>query len=575
MSTYSKSHICQCLTRISTVRRNSTVMISGSRRKTGEQFSQAVLSLARGLSELGIRNGHVVAISAFNSDLYLEWLLAVTFVGGIVAPLNYRWSFQEAKSAMLAVRPVMLVSDASCSHWYSELRDEAFPFLMWKVFIDSTFPRSIKLSNALTTESLRKHSVRALELNYTWAPDGAAIVCFTSGTTGRPKGVVVSHSALTVQSLAKVAIVGYCDDDVYLHLAPLCHIGGLSSALAMLMVGGCHILIPKFEVAIAVDIMEKHNVTSFITVPTILVDLISFINFQTVKLKLLFRMKENWKEKHSINKILNGGGSLTAEMIEQVATYLPQTKLFSAYGMTETSSSLTFMTLYNPSFQTSHQVMQISGGTEPNSTQVLQGICVGKPAPHVELSVRMHGSSTSGIILTRGPHVMVGYWDQYTAKELQSTNDIWLDTGDVGSLDQSGNLWLLGRMNDRIKSGGENVYPTEIEAVLLQHPGVIRAVVVGIPDARLGEQVVGCIQLRESWQWSDRCHGRQDESKEELCSETLKKHCRGKNLTGFKVPRKFIWWRDHFPCTSTGKIIRDQVRSEVMIHRFQSISSNL
>ncbi|CAN0905511.1 2-succinylbenzoate--CoA ligase, chloroplastic/peroxisomal [Linum grandiflorum] len=238
-------------------------------------------------------------------------------------------------------------------------------------------------------------------------------------------------------------------------------------------------------------------------------------------------------------------------------------------GMTETSSSLTFMTLYNPSIQTSHQPMHISGETEQ------QGVCVGKPAPHVELRVRQCGSSASGTILTRGPHVMVGYWDQYTCKELHSTDDVWLDTGDIGSIDQSGNLWLLGRMNDRIKSGGENVYPTEIESVLLQHPGVIRAVVVGIPDARLGELVVGCIQLRVSWQWSDQCCAGQHESKQELCSETLKKHCRGKNLSGFKVPRKFIWWRDHFPCTSTGKIRRDQVRTKVMFHRFQSTSSRL
>ncbi|CAL1402865.1 unnamed protein product [Linum trigynum] len=551
MSTYSKAHICQCLTRLSTVRRNSPVTISGARRKNGQQFVQGVLALAQGLTKLGLRSGHVVAIAAFNSDEYLEWLLAVAFVGGIVAPLNYRWSFQEIKSAILAVKPVMLVSDESCSRWYSDLDyDSEFPFLRWRVFIGSNSLDSMKLPNSLATETIRSQTMGDLDLNFTWAPDGAAIVCFTSGTTGKPKGAVISHSALIVQSLAKVAIVGYSEEDVYLHLAPLCHIGGLSSALTMLMVGACHVLIPKFEATAAVDAIEKHSVTSFITVPTIMVDLISSIT-----------MKENWRGKHSVKKILNGGGSLPPELIGLVANFFPQARLLSAYGMTETSSSLTFMALHDPT------VAEIS-----RQSQGPEGVCVGMPAPHVELKVNRDGR-----ILTRGPHVMLGYWDQYTAPQrLEPTVAIWLDTGDAGSLDDSGNLWLVGRINDRIKTGGENVHPAEIEAVLLQHPGVIGAVVVGIPDARLAELVVGCIQLRESWEWSDSgCCVAEDESRQVLCSETLTKYCRAKNLTGFKAPRMFVRWKEEFPRTSTGKIRRDQVRREVMSRRLLSISSNL
>lgn len=129
----------------------------------------------------------------------------------------------------------------------------------------------------LTTETLKKPALKSLSFNYAWAPEGAVLICFTSGTTGRPKGVTISHSALIIQSLAKIAIVGYDEDDVYLHTAPLCHIGGLSSALTMLMVGGCHIFIPKFDAKLALEAIKQHHVTSLITVPAIMVDLVSII----------------------------------------------------------------------------------------------------------------------------------------------------------------------------------------------------------------------------------------------------------------------------------------------------------
>ncbi|KAJ6894866.1 hypothetical protein NC652_028572 [Populus alba x Populus x berolinensis] len=186
----------------------------GKKQKTGHQFVGDVLSLAHGLLQLGLGNGDIVAICGFNSDWYLEWLLAVAFVGGIVAPLNYRWSFEEAKSAMLMVRPVMLVTDESCKHWYQELQSNALPSVKWHVLSGSPSSGFEKTSNVLTTETLRKHVIGTKQLDYSWAPEGAVVICFTSGTTGRPKGVIISHSAMIVQSLAKVAVVGYSEDDV-------------------------------------------------------------------------------------------------------------------------------------------------------------------------------------------------------------------------------------------------------------------------------------------------------------------------------------------------------------------------
>ncbi|KAJ6894868.1 2-succinylbenzoate--CoA ligase [Populus alba x Populus x berolinensis] len=381
---------------------------------------------------------------------------------------------------------------------------------------------------------------------------------------------------------------------VYLHTAPLCHIGGLSSAITMLMVGGCHVLIPKFEASLAIEAIKQHCVTSLITVPAMMADLIS-----------LTRLKETWKGRQYVKKLLNGGGSLSAELMKDATELFPRAKLLSAYeewdcgcsrlfcnyfhcfcitftttmlatrlGMTETCSSLTFMTLHDPTLQTPAQTLQTVDKTKSSSVHQPHGVCVGNPPPHVELKISADEPSTIGRILTRGPHLMLRYWDQNPMKATESTNDFWLDTGDIGSIDDRGNVWLVGRQNAQIKSGGENIYPEEVEAMLLQHPGVSATVVVGVPEARLTEMVVACIKLRQSWQWTNNNCKQSAENNLTLCREVLRDYCRENKLTGFKVPKLFILWRKPFPLTTTGKIRRDQVRREVMSH-LQFFPSNL
>ncbi|KAL8106957.1 hypothetical protein AgCh_023674 [Apium graveolens] len=567
MSSYSQAHICQCLTRISTLRRNATVTITGTRRKTGEIFVENVVSLASGLVEVvGLKPGDVVAISALNSDLYMEWLLAVTYVGGICAPLNYRWSLEEAKSAMEVVRPILLVTDVSSNYWHSNFQADTISSIKWHVLMEHSVELDITANGVpsfpmLTTEMLKKSSIKSKSLNYIWGPDGAAIICFTSGTTGKPKGVTLSHSAFIIQSLAKIAAVGYGENDVYLHTAPLYHIGGLSSAISMLMVGGCHVLMPKFEAALALKAINQYEVTSFITVPAILADMVSVI-----------RTTETWDRLLSVNKILNGGGSLSVELLKDAIQIFPRSKIISAYGMTEACSSLTFMTLYDSTKENSVQ----SSINEKSNLHEPRGVCVGKTAPHVDLEINSEDVSHSGRILVRGPHMMLGYWGQIpTIKESVPCNGCWFDTGDIGRLDNDGNVWLIGRKNGRIKSGGENVYPEEVEAVLMEHPGVSRAVVVGLPDTRLTEIVVACIQLKPKWTWTDYCSKPSAKDNYQcLSSEILQNFCRDKNLTRFKVPKYCIIWTKSLPLTTTGKLRRDQVRSEVMSHT-QLLSSRL
>ncbi|XP_038678815.1 2-succinylbenzoate--CoA ligase, chloroplastic/peroxisomal isoform X2 [Tripterygium wilfordii] len=465
---------------------------------------------------------------------------------------------------MLITRPVMLVTDGSSSHWYSKLQDNAINSLRWHISLDWPSSGSSCKWNVLNIAKLKQHSVENVPPNYAWAPEDAVIICFTSGTTGKPKGVTISHSALITQSLAKIAIVGYCEDDVYLHTAPLCHIGSLSSAMTILLLGGCHVLIPKFEAKSALEGIEQYHVTSLITVPAIMDSLLSLI-----------RVKKSWKGKESMMKILNGGGGLSTELIKDAIKFFPRAKLLSAYGMTETCSSLTFMTLYDPTFDNPGSSLHTLGLAKSNTVPQPQGVCVGLPAPHVEMKICVDDSSHIGRILTRGPHTMIGYWNLNTSGTSKSSDVVWLDTGDIGCIDDYGYLWLIGRTNNRIKSGGENVYPEEVEAILLRHPGLTAIVVLSIPDAHLTEMVVACVQLRENWKWCDRNLKSSAENKElMISSDILRQYCRDEKLTRFKIPKIFILWRKPFPLTTTGKIRRDQVQREVM-SQLQSFPSNL
>lgn len=227
------------------------------------------------------------------------------------------------------------------------------------------------------------------------------------------------------------------------------------------------------------------------------------------------------------------------------------------------------MTLYDPKIDQRKFI----------SFEQTRGICVGKPAPHVELRICVDGSSDVGRILTRGPHVMLRYWNGSPAKaSAESSNGVWLDTGDIGSIDDYGNVWLIGRANGRIKSGGENIYPEEVtiahidsvhkaryisgacnkaiqkisstlctkfscsgsclmmqvERTLLEHPGVTGVVVVGIPDARLTEMVVACVQIRENWQWvNTSTRDSVAEHMLHISSENLWQYCKEKSLTGY------------------------------------------
>ncbi|KAJ8901521.1 hypothetical protein NDN08_007365 [Rhodosorus marinus] len=298
-------------------------------------------------------------------------------------------------------------------------------------------------------------------------------IFFTSGTTGRSKGAIISNESFFVQGAAKLEHVGYNINTVYLHLVPLFHVGGASSAVAVLIAGGTHIVDDShaFSAARVMRLINKFKVTAFAAVPTMLGNIVD----------KAFNTSAKVSSFDTVSKILVGGGALDPQLKTQVLSVFPAAAIIVAYGMTETASSITFA--------------DVTARDRDDSGDV------GRPPSHVRLSIvygnesRNQDQGSTGEIATKGPHVMQGYMGR--PRESQGVlQDGWFLTGDLGLISDSGSLILRGRKKDMIKTAGENVYAVEVERELAEHPIVAECAVLGLPHARYGEIVCAAVVLR-------------------------------------------------------------------------------
>ncbi|GMH38364.1 hypothetical protein BSKO_06248 [Bryopsis sp. KO-2023] len=540
------AHACLPLQNILRRRARDVVTVCDGRSRNGAQFYGRVAALSRAFGEdLGVKPGDRVAIAGQSTDAFFEAFLAITACGGVPAPLNWRWSLKEASYAFELCEATVLVFDSSTAGLWRGISRVSSKLRCGMVLGTATdgatvLPTSFHSSEALITERMGS------ELKLQWAPRDQAFVCFTSGSTGRPKAVVLSHTALHSQSLAKLAVVSYSYSDVYLHTAPLFHIGGISSGMAMLMAGAKHIFMPKFSGTQAAALARQFGVTALIAVPAMIVDI------------------ANQEDPiHSVQTVLIGGGKMTETYRTAAHEVFPNARLYTAYGMTEACSSITFQGPFLPN----------SSGGAPLEN------CAGFPAPGIEIAVHSKNGTGEGEILTRGPHVMSGYWGQSEETTKAIDADGWLKTGDIGRLQLDGSLILSGRIKDVIKSGGENVHASEVEGVIGAHGAVSQVAVVGVSDLRMGELVSAAINLKEGWCWPEEeplkeadfgsdvllvgLGGEESEGKreKEVSLGGLLEHCSESGLSRFKIPRFWVVQRKPLPVTSSGKLRKEEIRS--------------
>jgi malonyl-CoA/methylmalonyl-CoA synthetase len=449
--------------------------------------------LAVGLIDAGVRRGDRVAFQVPKSAEVLVLHVALLRCGAIQVPLNPAYADAELEALLADAEPTLVVHDPA----------RVVPVGRWQTAtLDAAGQGS--LMSRCSTESRPLPDVR---------PDDGAALLYTSGTTGRPKGALLTHRNLVHNAVTLTEAWGFRADDVLLHCLPLFHTHGLFVATHCALVSGaCIELLPAFDVSAVVEALGRSTV--MMGVPTHYARLLSDRRFDEAA--------------HAPRLLISGSAPMSASLHREIEQRTGQ-QVLERYGMTETS-----MLTSNP----------LVGPRRPGSVGVaLPGVQlrIANPAEQVDA-----GSPAVGEVEVVGPNVFGGYWRRPDLQSEVFTEDGWFRTGDLGWVDEHGYLYLVGRSKDLVISGGLNVYPADVESVLDDLEGVRESAVVGVLDNDLGERVVAVVVPREG------AH---------VDPERLRITAR-RRLAGYKVPKEVHVW-NALPRNAMGKVEKAKVRERL------------
>lgn len=491
----------------------------GAHRLTWREVETRVWRIARALAAHGVEKGDRVAFLGANSHRYFEMYYAPSRIGAISVPLNFRLAQAELAQTLEDCTPTVLMADALHFETAQALQ-KAVPGIRHLIWADDLpAPEGVDSYDELVAGAGEDDGEGIEDLG---SHDGdTAIIFYTGGTTGRGKGVMLSHSNLFVNSSGAVPVYGFRQYETQLMSGPMFHLGSGSRVFTSGLLSSHTVIVPKFDAVEAMQAIQDHKIASIQLVPTMLAMLLKHPEFPRFDLS-------------SVRLITYGAATMPPELLRSALSILPNAKFVQAYGMTETSPVVTVLS---------------SEHHTPTSDKLET---VGVPMPHAEVRIVDEDdvdvpTGTTGQILTRGPHVMNGYWNQpeTTARALRGG---WHHTGDAGWLDEDGFLSIAGRTAEMIISGGENIYPVEIENALAQHPSVADAAVIGIPDPHWGETVYAVVCLRPD------C---------DLALDEMIAHCRSL-IAGYKCPRGLTVWNGALPLTNVGKMDKTAMRKAVL-----------
>ncbi|MEU5979798.1 long-chain fatty acid--CoA ligase [Streptomyces sp. NPDC047315] len=489
---------------------DETMTICGERRRSAREVRDRVARLAGGLRGLGVAEGDRVAILAGNSDRYHETFYASWWIAAAVTPVNLRWSPAEIIAALNDSGAEVLLVDEPFLGLLPQLH-AGCPELRTVVYCgEAAGPPGTRDYEELIAESGPVEDIRA-------GGDRLAALVYTGGTTGEPKGVMVSHRSLLTSALGTLASAATSvPGGRMLVSAPMFHIAALAGWSGQNSIGGSFVFLPGFRAEAALRALEEHRITSLPLVPTMLQMLIDHPDVKEYDLT-------------SVRRVSYGASAISESVLRRAMEVFPEAEFFQGYGMTETA------------------MITLLGGEEHRAGGALLR-SAGRPLAHCEVRiVRPDGTEARrgevGEIVCRGDHLMLGYWNrpEETAVVLR---DGWMHTGDGAFMDDDGYVFIADRIKDMIITGGENVYSGEVENALAAHPAVASCAVVGLPDEHWGERVHAVVVLRPGTAATE---------------EDLQAHVR-KLIAGYKVPRS-VEFAEELPMSGSGKILKRELRA--------------
>lgn len=473
-------------------------VVSGDRSFSYSQLNDRCERLVGALYALGLERGDRVAILSNNSHEYIETYVGVPAGGLVVVPLNTRHALPELRYALEDSGAKALIIDRDPG----DLTDLVEHVIQCGDEYDS------HLANATP-----------VQLGQEVLEDDLAGLFYTGGTTGKSKGVMLSHRNLIANAQHWMLAAPQGPEDAFLIIAPLFHAAGSNGVLASIWTLGSQITLGSFAPDVALELIERHKVTMTLGVPTMLAAMAE-------------TQHAHPRQCSSLRLIAHGGSPIATEVVRRTSTAFPSAQMMEVYGSTETAPLCTVL---------------------PNEETLLdapRARSCGRPITGCEVTIRdPQGKALPtgeiGEVVVRGPHVMQGYWhkDEQTQAVL-TKQGYW--TGDLGYLDAEGFVFLVDRSKDMIVSGGENVYCTEVEEVLYQHPGVLEAAAYGVPDEKWGEAVWATVVPRESANTLD-------------VSELIG-FCK-EHIAGYKVPKGIDVQSDPLPKSGPGKVLKRELRA--------------
>lgn len=497
-------------------RPDALAFICGAEALSFAEFDDRATRVAHGLRAAGIAPGARVAFLGKNSNAYMEAAIGTVRAANVFTPINWRLAPPEVSFMLQDSAATAVFADEEYTAMIDALASE-LPLLLTRLCVDATDPPPGWVGYGTWRDAQPTVPIAHVAL-----PADLALQIYTSGTTGRPKGVMLTHRNL--RSLPGLeAPIGWPEwnrwrpDDVSLLTLPLFHVGGIGWTIRGLFPGSTQVILREFSASVVLDAIGRHRVTRLPLVPSAMGMVLQLPEVATTDFS-------------SVDYIYYGTSPIPLELLRESIRVFG-CGFVQSYGQTETSSAITAL---SPEDHTLEDVPHMRSA--------------GKALPGVELEIRDESdlrlpAGAIGEIVTRSSSNMAGYANMPADTAITVSADGWLRTGDAGYMDEQGFVYVKDRIKEMIITGGENVYPAEVENALYGHPSVADVAVIGVPSAKWGQAVHAVVVLRPG----------QHATHAELISWARE------FIGGYKLP-KSIDFMDALPRNGTGKVIKGELR---------------